>query len=175
MQAVILAAAICGVRAGQLQKEVGEMSTEHGRDGPAKIDRCRGDSLTAATPASDQTPSASKSGFYYGSPSPGAVQMASSEGCGEELARASDDDGHRTHTQARGKRRRPSFQGRVYVEYRSSDARKKFILDLLWGDGPPPDAAAGPRVRQPRRPRHPSAGGVGSEKQQTEEVVLVGG
>ena len=151
------------------------MSTGQGRDGPAKINRCRGDRLAAAAPASDQTPSGSKSSFPYGSPSPGGVQMASPEGCAKKLARASADDEHRTCTQAQGKRRSRHFQGRVVVECRPSDARKKFILGLLFGDGPPPDAAAGPRVRQPRRPRHPSAGGVGSEGQQMEEAVLVGG
>lgn len=135
------------------------MPTTIGRDGPAE-EKCRGDSLAAASPASDQTPTASKSGFFHGNPSLGATQSVPLGGFGDVLPPASGGGERRTRskTKAEGPRQvgSPSFRGTVNLEFRASGARKAFILALLLGDGPPPDATGGACVRGPQRPRLPA-------------------
>ena len=130
-----------------------------GRDGPARKEGCRGCRIEAPPPASDQTPSTSKSAFSYGSESLAGSQAVEGAGAGFTAGR-------------RSRRARGTFRGTVHFEYCASPARKAFFLNLLFGSGPPPDAAAGGGVRELRRPRLPAAGDAAAVGRQPEEVAL---
>ena len=136
-----------------------------GRDGPAKKVRCREDRIEAPPPASDQAPTTSKQAFFYGSESGGDAQTIRpvEQGAGVGLTAS-----------RRSRKAKGAFRGTVHIEFRPGRARQAFILGLLFGDGPPPDAAAGACVRQPRRPRLPAEGGACAVGQESEEAALTG-
>lgn len=138
----------------RLHDRDGPGANGRGRDGPAKTSRCRGD-IAPPSPASDHPPRTSESVFSYGSESASDAQTP----------RSVEQDSRGTRT----------FRGTVRIEYRANPASGSLMLRLLFGDGPPPGAAAGGGVRQPRRPRLPAVGGAAAVGRQPEEVALTRG
>ena len=163
---VVMRTSAIRVAAGEKHhKEARAMPTGSGRDGPAREARCREDRIEPPLPAPDRAPTTSKLVFLYGTESGGHPQSV------EPVEQCS---GVGLTAYRRSCKTKGTFRGAVRIEFRSSEARRIFLLTLLFGEGPPPGAGTGVCVRSPRLSPLPAGGAAVNLEQQAEEVVLVG-
>ena len=155
------------------------MSTAMGRDGPAKEERCRGARLDAASPASDQPPTTSETGFSSVTHPPmvrkpcwttaemWSLAYRETGRCG---AAVPGPKGWVPREDSAG-----LFEGRSTLSTGPGRGNQgQFLVVLLFRDGSPPEAASGAGVREPKSSPSP-AGGVARALAEPVEGVLCEG